>query len=155
MIVRALLASGILFIAAAAAQSPVDDPAAFLPPGRGRDTTIRICSGCHGLDSAVAQYRSHDDWTKTLDQMADNGAQASDAEWDDILAYLDRNFSRIWINKATATELETTLDVGADLADAIVKRRDTLGDFATLDDLKRIPGMPADKIDARKERFVF
>ena len=86
--------------------------------------------------------------------MADNGAQASEEEWRDILAYLDRSFSRVFINKATAEELEAALDVPTDVADAIVRRRSDKGEFASVDDLKAVPGV-ADAADAWKDRLIF
>lgn len=155
MFPRALCFSALIIVAVAASQPPSDDLSTTFPQGRGRDTMIRVCSGCHGPESAVAQYRSHDDWVKTLDEMATNGAQASDAEWDEILAYIDRNFARIFVNKATAKEIETMLDVSPQVAEAIVKRRTDSGEFESMEDLKRVAGVTAGTIDARKERLIF
>jgi len=155
MILRVLIASSLIAIAAAAQPPAADDPSSSFPPGRGRDTMLRVCSGCHGIESAIAQYRSHEDWVKALEEMGNNGAQASDREWDDILAYIDHNFSRIFINKATQTELETMLGVDATIAEAVVRRRTEKGEFASIDDLKTVPGLAADIVDARRERFIF
>jgi competence ComEA-like helix-hairpin-helix protein len=87
--------------------------------------------------------------------MANNGAQASDDEWTQILAYLDKHYSLIFINKATAKDLASTLDVAPAVADAIVGRRAEKGHFASIDDLKQVPGVPAAAIDARKDRLIF
>ena len=156
MILRSFVVSCALMMLAAAAQPPsADDAQATFPPGRGRDSVLRICSQCHTPESAVARFQTHDDWKKTLDQMADNGAQATEEEWADIVAYLDRNFSRIFVNTAAAKELEATLDVSADLAEAIVRWREQKGEFKSIEDLKAVPGLPAEAVDARKERFIF
>jgi competence protein ComEA len=140
----------------AAVQPPAaGDAQTMFPPGRGRDAMLRVCSECHTPESAVARFQTHDDWKKTLDQMADNGAQASEAEWGEILGYLDKHFSRIFINTASAKDLETTLDVAADVAEAIVRRRTETGGFKSIDELKTVPGLPAATIDARTDRFIF
>jgi competence protein ComEA len=156
MVLRSFVVSCALMTLAAAAQPPsADDTQATFPPGRGRDAVLRICSGCHTPQSAVARFQTRDDWKKTLDQMGDNGAQASEEEWADILAYLDKNFSRIFVNTATPEELETTLDVTPDVADAIVRWRAQKGAFRSVDDLKAVTGLRSANVDARKDRFIF
>lgn len=156
MILRSLAASCALVAVAWSAQPPSNEEApSTFPAGRGRETMLRVCSACHTPESAVARYQTHEDWKKTLDQMADNGAQATEEEWSDILAYLDKNFSRIFINTATAKELETAMDVTPDVADAIVQRRVEKGEYRSVDDLKDVPGLAAATIDARKDRFIF
>ena len=140
-----------------AAQTPAQEEAlkARFPAGPGRDAFFKVCSDCHGVESAIASVKTHDEWTKTLDLMGQNGAQGTDEEWDLIQAYLDKNYSFIFVNKATAADLASTLGVAADVADAIVKRRTDKGDFKTIDELKTVPGLLAATIDARKERLIF
>jgi len=140
-----------------AAQTPAQDEAAkaHLPPGPGRDAFFKVCNDCHGVESAVASFMTKEEWSKTLDKMAENGASGTDEEWNLLQAYLDKNYSFIFLNKATATELASTLDVPADIADAIVKRRTDKGNFASIDDLKAVPGVAAAAVDARKERLIF
>ena len=87
--------------------------------------------------------------------MANNGAQGSDEEWGQILAYLDKHYSLIFINKATAKDLESTLDVAPAVAEAIVRRRTERGAYKSVDDLKQVPGLAADTIEARKDRLIF
>jgi competence protein ComEA len=88
--------------------------------------------------------------------MAANGAQGSDREWTDILEYLVKHYSPIAVNKATATELATTLDVPAAVAEAIVRARTEKGRLASIEELKQAAGGDAvPKIDARKDRLVF
>ncbi len=157
MVLRALFLSSFIVIAAAAAQLPASqsESSSPFPPGPGRDALVKVCGGCHGAESAVAQFKTHDEWTKTLDEMANNGAQGSDDEWTQIAAYLDKHYTLIFVNKATADDLATTLDVPADVAAAIVGRRTEKGAFTTIDDLKAVPGVAAAAIDARKDRLIF
>jgi competence protein ComEA len=125
------------------------------PEGPGKAALFKVCRECHGPESAVGQLKTREEWSKTLDDMAANGAQGSDEEWNQILEYLDRNFSLIQVNRAGATELANTLDVPRTTAEAVVKYREEHGRFATIEDLKQVPGLDAAKVEARKERFVF
>ena len=149
-----LVALAVVLNAIASAQAP---PAkeARLPDGPGKAALLKACNECHGADSAVGHLKTREEWSKTLDEMAANGAQATDEEWDQILEYLDKNFSLIFVNKADVTVLANTLDVPESQAAALVRFRDEHGRFASLDDLKRVSGVDAAKLDARKDRFVF
>src|SRR5215831_4077187 len=71
-----------------------------LPDGPGKAALLKACGECHGADSAVGQLKTRDEWSKTLDEMAGNGAQATDEEWSQILDYLDKHYSLILVNKA-------------------------------------------------------
>jgi competence protein ComEA len=159
MVPRSLIVSVVCgaSMALLAAQPPAQDDAATsrFPVGPGREALLKVCGDCHGADSAVASLKTHEEWSKTLDEMANNGAQATDEEWSAIQAYLDKNYSFIFVNKATAADLATTLDVPPEVADAIVKRRTDRGAFKTIADLKSVPGTTAAAIDARKERLIF
>ena len=152
-----LLLSGAIPIA----QQPAVDRAAAppsqsrFPAGPGRDALFKVCSNCHGPESVLGQIKTHDEWSKTLDEMANNGAQGSDEEWTQILAYLDKHYSLIFINKAAAKDLEFTLDVAPSVADAIVRRRSEGGAYASVDELKHVPGVAASTIDSRKDRLIF
>jgi len=157
MVLRLLCLSSLVLIAGAAVQPPASqsETSPTLPPGPGRDALIKVCGDCHGAESAVAQFKTHDEWTKTLDEMSNNGAQGTDDEWNQIAAYLDKHYSLIVVNKATAESLATTLDVAPEVAEAIVRRRTDKGPFKTIDDLKVVPGVAAASIDARKDRLIF
>jgi len=125
------------------------------PPGPGRDALFKVCKDCHGPESVLGHLKTPDEWSKTLDEMAGNGASGTDEEWSRILDYLTAHYSLILVNKATAKELAAMLDVPAGAADAIVAARTEAGQLKTIDDLKRVPGVEGSKIDARKERLVF
>ena len=78
----------------AAAQSPSGpaDEHAVLPPGPGRELTIRVCSQCHAPDVAADQQLDPAGWKSLVDQMAGKGAVATDAEFDEIVHYLANAF---------------------------------------------------------------
>jgi competence protein ComEA len=125
------------------------------PAGPGRDALFKVCKECHGPESVLGQLKTREEWSKTLDEMATNGASGTDQEWNQILDYLATHYSLIFVNKATAKELESTLEVDAAAAEAIVSARTDKGALKTIDELKRVPGVDVLKIDARKDRLVF
>jgi competence protein ComEA len=125
------------------------------PETTGKTALLKVCSDCHTAESVVQTLRTRQEWSDVIDQMAHVGAQASDQEYDQILAYLARHFSPIKVNKATAKDLEAALDVPETVAEAIVAYRLDKGEFKTVDDLKRVPGVESGKIEARKARIVF
>ena len=137
--------------AAQTAQTSVD---AF-PDGTGKTALLRVCSNCHGPDTVVQTLRTRQEWSDVVDQMSRFGAEASDQEFNQILDYLVTFYSPIRVNKATAKELENALDVSESVAEAIVTYRQTKGPFKAIDDLKLVPGLEPEKIDARKARLMF
>lgn len=87
-----IAAALLLSTLAAAAQPAGDAPGAKLPPGEGRDLVMRACSKCHVPDIVANQTLDADGWRELVNQMASNGAQATDAELDQITAYLTKAF---------------------------------------------------------------
>ncbi len=80
-----------------AAASPAQSAPAntgVLPPGSGRDTMIRVCSGCHSPALAASQHLSAQEWYDVVQVMAGRGAVATDAEFNQITAYLAKSFPK-------------------------------------------------------------
>ena len=161
----AVLISGFVFLGATVAatsrsirQEP--PPAAQgasdrFPDTIGKAALLKVCSNCHSAESVVQSLRTRQEWSDVVDQMSRYGAEASDQEFDQILSYLVKHFSPIRINKATAKELESTLDIAANVAEAIVAFRAEKGDFKTLEDVQGVPGLEAGKLNRQKARLVF
>jgi competence protein ComEA len=129
--------------------------ASSLPEGAGRAALLKACAECHGAESAVAHLKTRDEWRRTLDDMAANGAAATDEEWTQILDYLDTHFSLIFVNRADASELAKTFDVPTSAAEAVVRYREQHGPFASVDDVKKVPELGSEKVESRKDRLVF
>ncbi len=130
------------------------------PAGAGRDTFLRVCSQCHSPDNVIANRQNRQGWEDTITKMAGLGASASDEEFTAILDYLTKNFppapaNKINVNKATAAELKSGLALPQTEADAIVEYREKNGDFKSIDDLKKVPGLDAEKLDAKKDQLTF
>ena len=58
-------------------------------------------------------------------------------------------------NKATAIELESGLSLKRSQAKAVIDYRTKNGPFKSIDDLKKVPGIEADQIEAKKDRLSF
>jgi len=72
--------------------------------------------------------------------------------------YLAANFrsgGKIYINFATAKDLESALEISSSEAEAIVLHRKNKGDFKSIDDLRKVSGLNAARIEAKKDRLVF
>src|ERR1700683_3313603 len=65
-----------------------------LPDGDGKALLQRVCSGCHGLETAVDSTRTEAEWRTVVDSMAGRGATATDVEFKQIVAYLAKNFGK-------------------------------------------------------------
>ena len=85
-----ILAAAVI-LAGMAAPALADDYKT-LPDGPGRDVMVRVCSQCHSPEVAAQQSLDAPGWKALVDQMANNGAQASDAEFDTISKYLTAAF---------------------------------------------------------------
>jgi competence protein ComEA len=127
-----------------------------LPTGPGRDALMKVCSACHGPENVVGMAKNKEDWGALVSDMATQGAQGTDQEFKLIVDYLAANFpDKINVNKATDQLLETVLDFSRKEAEAVIHSRDQNGNFKSLADLAKVPGMDAKKIEARKDRIEF
>ena len=90
-IVAALVLISGLTAAAQTPSAPGDEHKA-LPPGPGRELTIRVCSQCHSPDTAADQQLDRAGWKTLVDQMAEKGAMATDAEFAEVVQYLATAF---------------------------------------------------------------
>ena len=60
----------------------------LLPDGPGRDVMVRVCAQCHSPEIAAQQSLDAAGWKAVVNQMANNGANGTDAEFDTIANYL-------------------------------------------------------------------
>jgi quinoprotein glucose dehydrogenase len=72
--------------------SSTDKSLDVLPPGPGRDLTIRVCSGCHSPGLASTQHLTAQEWNDLVQVMYGRGALATDDELKQITAYLAKSF---------------------------------------------------------------
>jgi competence ComEA-like helix-hairpin-helix protein len=87
--------------------------------------------------------------------MVERGAELSEPEIADVTAYLSKYFGKANINTAAAAQLEEALGLTEKEAQAIVSYREQNGDIKSLDQLKSVPGVSPDKIEAKAAAIAF
>ncbi len=135
-----------------------------LPEGKGKGVVQAVCSECHTLKNITDSRRTAEEWHDTVGSMISFGAHLQEDEIDTIVEYLAINFgkassagasAKININKATAKELQASLDFSQREAEAVVSYREGNGDFGQLEDLKKVPGLDPKKIEEKKDHIAF
>jgi len=151
-----------------------------LPEGKGKSIVGTVCQQCHGLEAITSSHRTLEEWKDVVNEMVSNGAPLQDDEIDTVAQYLAKNFRpanasggskegqegkeasskppsipKINVNTSTAKELGTGLELSEKEAKAIVGYREKHGDFKNWEDLKKVDGLDAKKIEAAKERLEF
>jgi competence protein ComEA len=135
--------------------------AADLPEGKGKEILLRACVGCHKADAFLDYRHTRDEYSAIVVRMGQRGAAASAEELETVAAYLAKNFlkeddpGKINVNKATAKEIETGLNLTPKEAEAIVTYRDKHGVFRAVGDLYIIYGLDGTKIEAQKDKISF
>jgi len=128
-----------------------------LPDGPGKETFQMVCSMCHSPDAVIGKQGSKQWWQSKVTEMLQEVTDVPGSDVDAIVAYLANNFPivKINVNKATAKDLETGLELTVKESDAIVQYRAAQGTFKTIDDLKKVPGLDSVKIESKKDRLEF
>ena len=148
-----LLFAALLLVAAGAWAQGAD-----VPPGKA--AAKRICIQCHEFAQSVAPRQDRAAWQATMDKMVALGARGTQKEFDAIVDYLASTYPgeevpKIRVNQARAIELESGLSLTRSQAAAIIQYRTTNGDFKSIEDLKKVPGIDAARIEAKKDRLLF
>jgi len=126
-----------------------------LPEGQGKAVVERACVGCHELDAVTATRYTETGWRRSVDDMVSRGAECTSAEIDEMVAYLAKNFGKMNINKATASQMQEFLGIPAKEAQAIVGYREQNGDIKNMQQLKSVPGVDADLLQAKAALIAF
>jgi len=138
-----VLALAVVLAFAAAAQ---DDAKALVE---------RACTKCHTLTSTLKQRNSRAGWSAIVDDMVARGAELSDAEIENTIGYLAKNYGpRVNVNKAGAQELARVLEILESSAEAIVEYRAKHSEFKDIEALKKVPGLEK-AIEAKRDRLEF
>jgi competence ComEA-like helix-hairpin-helix protein len=130
-----------------------------LPEGKGKQLVEDVCGNCHGLDFVLAEHGNKERWASIVNQMVARGATGSDEDLRTIVEYLAKNFpaepARINVNKATAKEIETALELSAKDSEAIVQYRTNHGDYKDLAGMAKVPGIDSKILESRQDRILF
>lgn len=126
-----------------------------LPDGKGKDVVEEVCGACHGTDLISSRRATKDGWSYIVDDMVSRGASATNDQIKTINDYLAKNFGQVNVNKAPSAEIASVLGITADQADAIVKYRMANGDFKTIDDLNKVPGLASANLAMKKDLIAY
>lgn len=131
---------------------------ARLPDAPGKDETVRLCGTCHEAERAASLRLTREGWQETIEKMVALGAKGSDEEIAIVLEYLAEHFKGealrpLNLNNATAIELESVAGLLRKEAAAWIAHRKN-APCKSLDDFKKVPGVPFKKIDDRRDRLV-
>ena len=131
-----------------------------LPDGPGKEETQKLCAQCHELDKSFSLHQDQAGWQRTIGKMMAFGMKGTEKEISAVLEYLVKNYPaddvpKIDVNKAMAIEFESGLSLRRSQAAAIIRYREKHGPFKSIKDLKKVPGVDAAKIEAKKDRLIF
>jgi hypothetical protein len=140
-------------------------PAQSLPNSPGKDVFESVCSLCHDAPAAVmGKQWTRARWEAKVAEMLQEETDVTSQERSAIVEYLAANFKpggKIYLNKASAKDLETLLDLSAGDAEAVVRYRTEHGSFKPAADLKdalksaALQPKDAARIAAMKDRLEF
>jgi competence protein ComEA len=128
---------------------------ARLPDGKGKEAVAKLCVGCHELDTATSSLHTRIGWKQTVDDMMARGAEGSAEDLQAVVEYLTKYFGRLNVNTASAQELQTSLSLSETESKAIVAYREQHGKLKDFEQLKQVPGVSAEKLQAKRSRIAF
>jgi len=116
-----------------------------------------VCSTCHSPNAVIGKQGSRQWWQSKVSEMLQEVTDIPGSDVDAIVAYLAKNFPivKINVNKAAAKDLEAGLELTSKESVSMVQYRESHGAFKTLEDLKKVPGLDAVKIESKKDRLDF
>jgi competence ComEA-like helix-hairpin-helix protein len=125
-----------------------------LPDGKGKEAVKKVCSGCHELSTVVGSRRTKIGWERNVDDMVLQGAEGSDEELSAVVEYLTAHFGKINVNTASLQDL-TSLGLVEKEAQAIVAYRQQNGKIKDFEELTKVPGVSAEKLQGMRRRIAF
>ena len=150
-----LVAACLALIGFAAVAGAAENQSDGLPEGKGKAAILWACVGCHEIEVATRNRYTEAGWRRMVNTMVERGAELSEPEIADVTAYLAKNFGKANVNTAPAAQLEEALGLTEKEALAIVSYREQNGDIKSLDQLKSVPGVSPDKIQAKAAAIAF
>ena len=130
-----------------------------LPEATGKAETIRLCGTCHDPLRAASVRLTREGWQDVIAKMVTLGMKGTDEELTRVLEYLAEHFKGdaprpLNLNTATSVELESVAGLLRSESAAWIAHRTKAGPCASLDDFRKVPGVPFKKIDDRRDRLV-
>ena len=144
--------AGVLLIAAAARAQETDGP---LPEAAGKAIVLRACVNCHEVDTVIGSRRTRLGWQQNVEDMVSRGAEGSPEDLEAVVAYLTTYFGKVNVNTATVQDLEKTLALSGKEAQAIVSYREQNKKIKDFEELTKVPGVSAEKLQAKRGLIAF
>lgn len=145
----------VLLVLATAPATSSQGRSAQLPDGKGKDALRKICANCHEIETVIASRRTRIGWERSVDDMISRGAEGSDEDMDAVVEYLTTFFGKINVNTASVRDLQESLGLSEKEAQAIAAYREQRGKFQDFDQLKNVPGVSGEKLQAKRSRIAF
>lgn len=148
--------SGAGFVALAASVTMAQGQ---LPDAPGKDVMIRVCGTCHEAQRSASVRLTREGWQEVIAKMVALGAKGTEEELQQVLDYLAEQFKGeatrpLNLNTATAVELESVAGLLRKEAAAWIAHRKKTGPCKSLEDFKKVPGVPYKKVADRRDRLV-
>jgi competence protein ComEA len=133
---------------------------AQMPEGPGKDETQKLCSQCHEVERSISLRQDRDGWKTTMNKMVALGAEGPEQDFQTVFEYLVRNYPaeqvpKVNVNAATAIELESGLTLRRSQAAQLIAYRTKNGNFKSIEDLKKVPGIDPAYLESKKDRIAF
>ena len=126
-----------------------------LPDGPGKQVVVQMCTGCHDVDTVTGSRRTKLGWRQNVDDMTARGAEGSGEDMDAVVSYLTTYFGKVNVNTATVQDLEKVLELSEKEGQAIVSYREKNRTIENFEELKKVPGVSAEKLQARRGLIAF
>jgi DNA uptake protein ComE-like DNA-binding protein len=113
-----------------------------------------VCGRCHTTAVFLDKPRAWDRWNDVFADMTQRGASGTDEQLERVTTYFLENLTFVNVNTSPAEEIAGVLGVGDDVAVAIIASRQRQP-FASLAELRVVPGVDPAKLELRKSRILF
>ena len=144
-------------LAFAAATAADQKDAALLPDGPGKPAVIKMCIDCHDTGNFRKARLTTEEWSDSVADMMQRGAEGTPAEVEAVVAYLDKFFGKgapVRINTAPFAEIRVVLGFSVAETRALVEYRDKNGPFKAFEDLQKVPNLDPAKLTAQKSKIL-
>ena len=153
MICKLLIAAAGLALGVLPAAAQSNDQ--LLPAGPEKDRVVKLCVSCHEMDLVVARRHTRAEWDGVMEDMVARGASGSSQELEKVGDFLSKYLGKISINSATAKEIQESLKISEKDAQAIVTWREQHGKFKNFEEVRKVPGLDAEKIGDKRGWMAF
>jgi competence ComEA-like helix-hairpin-helix protein len=113
-----------------------------------------VCGHCHTIAVFLNKPRSWDRWNDVFADMTKRGANGTDEQLERVTRFFLENLTLINVNTSAAEELAGVLGVSDGVAQEIIARR-RRQPFASIIQLRAVPGVNPDTLEQRKSRILF